>query len=48
MIRNDLSYAVVILAESGTVSRYGWFTRFKAIVSDDHPSYDIILVTVHS
>ena len=48
MIRNGLSYAVVILAEFGTVSRYGWLTRFKAIVSDDYPSYDIILVTVHS
>ena len=48
MIRRGLIYAVVILTEFGTVSRCGWLTRFRVIVSDDYPSHDIILVTVHS
>ena len=48
MFRRELIYAVVILVELGTVSRCGWLTRFRLAVSDDYPSYDIILVTVHS
>ena len=37
-----------LLVELETVSRCGWLTRLKLIVSDDYPSYDIILVTDHS
>ena len=37
-----------LLVELETVSRCGWLTRLKLIVSDDYPSHDIILVTVHS
>ena len=48
MTRRGLIYAVVILSEFGTVSRCGWLITFKVIVSDDYPSHDIILVTVHS